>query len=126
MKQPRNTVAKTEIHQLITRSGIAWSHAEIQKELDGLCDRVTIYRVLERLTDEGLIHRVVTIDGVVKYAGCHGCSVTHHHDHHLHFSCEKCKSVTCIENVYPAFSLPRKYKVKDVNFMVSGLCPQCS
>jgi Fur family ferric uptake transcriptional regulator len=124
MKSSRNTTAKTEIQELILSSKSALSHAEIQKQLIGLCDRVTIYRVLERLTDEGLIHKVVNVDGVVKYAGCHSCSEKHNHNH-IHFSCQKCKSVTCLENVEPSFKLPRNYTVSEVNFTLSGLCPKC-
>lgn len=127
MKQTRNTTAKTEILKLINQSETALSHSEIQTTLDGLCDRVTIYRVLDRLVEEDLVHKVVNIDGGVKYASCHHHSDTEHHNHnHIHFSCEKCHTVTCLEDVEPTFVMPKKYKVKDVNFTVSGLCPQCS
>jgi Fur family ferric uptake transcriptional regulator len=125
MKSARNTTAKTEIQVLITTSNVALSHSEIQKLLEGLCDRVTIYRVLERLLEEGTIHKIVNVDGVVKYAGCHSCSVKHSHNH-IHFSCQKCKSVTCLEDVEPSYKLPKNYKVSEMNFTLSGLCPQCS
>ncbi len=125
MKSARSTVAKTEIQQLIVSSAVALSHIEIQKSLEGLCDRVTIYRVLERLLEEGIIHKVVNVDGVVKYACCHSCNEKHNHNH-IHFSCQKCKSVTCLENVEPIYKLPKTYKVSEMNFMLSGLCPQCS
>lgn len=126
MKQSRNTIAKTEILDIINRSEIAFSHSEIASLLGAICDRVTIYRVLDRLVDEGLVHKVINTDGGVKYASCHGCETTHGHKHnHLHFSCQQCKSVTCIEDVEPSFQLPEKYKVIEVNFTVSGLCPKC-
>ena len=125
MKSARNTTAKTEIQDLIVSSSVALSHSEIQKSLQGLCDRVTIYRVLERLMEEGVIHKIVNVDGVVKYAGCHSCSVKHSHNH-IHFSCQKCKSVTCLDDVEPSFKLPKNYKVSETNFTLSGLCPQCS
>lgn len=125
MKSSRNTTAKTEIQELILSSNSALSHSEIQKHLVGLCDRVTIYRVLERLIEEGLIHKVVNVDGVVKYAGCHSCSEKHNHNH-IHFSCQKCKSITCLEEVEPTYKLPKNYKVSEMNFTLSGLCPQCS
>ncbi len=125
MKQVRNTVAKTAILNLLHKSDLALSHAEIQLALDGLCDRVTIYRVLDRLMEEDLVHKVVNVDGGVRYASCHNCEVVHNHNH-LHFSCQKCKSVTCIEDVQPLFKLPKGYKISEVNFTVSGLCPQCS
>lgn len=124
MNSTRNTVAKMEISNLINQSDVALSHSEIQSVLDGLCDRVTIYRVLNRLVEEGLVHKVINIDGSVKYASCDSCLVSHNHNH-IHFSCEKCKSVTCLEDVKPTFNLPKKYKVSEVNFTVSGLCPQC-
>ncbi len=74
MKSPRTTTAKTEIQELIVSSSVALSHTEIQKSLEGLCDRETIFSVLERLMEEGVIHKIINVDGVVKYAGCHFCS----------------------------------------------------
>jgi Fur family ferric uptake transcriptional regulator len=125
MKNTRNTTAKTEILNLINGSEEALSHSQVQSSLNGLCDRVTIYRVLDRLTTEGIIHKVVNVDGVIKYAKCHNCDDAHHHDH-IHFSCEQCHTVTCLENVEPLFDLPKKYKIHEVNFTVSGICPRCS
>ncbi|MCH8555937.1 MAG: transcriptional repressor [Schleiferiaceae bacterium] len=125
MKSARTTTAKTEIQELIISSSVALSHSEIQKSLEGLCDRVSIYRVLERLMEEGVIHKIVNVDGVVKNAWCHSCSAKHCHNH-IHFSCQKCKVVTCLDNVEPSFKLPKNYKVSEMNFTLPGLCPQCS
>ena len=125
MKKSRNTVAKTKILNVINDSKTALSHSEIHELLDCFCDRVTIYRVLDRLIDEDFIHKIVTIDGTVKYAFCHDCSSVEHHHNHIHFSCEQCYTVTCIEEIEPSFKLPEKYKVHNVNFTVSGVCPNC-
>lgn len=121
----RKTVATEAIFKVINESDIALSQAEIQSVLPkGLCDRVTIYRVLDRLVEKKLAHQITNIDGVVKYANCHSCSSEHKHAH-LHFNCENCKSVTCIEDIEPSFKLPAQYRVNKVNFMVSGICPDC-
>jgi Fur family ferric uptake transcriptional regulator len=120
----RKTTAKSEIQELILSSSVALSHTEIKEVTKGLCDRVTIYRVLERLVEEGIIHKIINLDGVVKYAGCHSCSIKHNHNH-IHFSCQKCKAVTCLDDVEPSFMLPKNYKVSEMNFTLSGLCPQC-
>lgn len=125
MKSVRNTTDKTEIQELIANAFVAQSHTEIQSSTKSLCDRVTVYRVLERLTIDGLIHKVVNVDGVVKYAGCHSCSKKHNHNH-IHFSCQKCKSVTCIEDVEQTFKMPKKCTVSEMNYTISGLCPKCS
>lgn len=125
MKTTRNTVAKTKIYELLTSSSTALAHSDIQHTLGELCDRVTIYRVLDRLVEEGAVHKIVDIDGTVKYAACRMCSAGHKHDH-VHFSCTKCHALLCLENVVPAYTLPRKYKVQATHFTLSGLCPKCS
>ena len=126
MKNTRNTTAKSAILELIKNSEVALSHSEIQKLNTELCDRVTIYRILDRLVAEDVIHKIATSDGTIKYASCHHNHDTHHHTHnHIHFSCEKCQSVTFLENVVPSFKLPENYLLKEVNFTLTGLCPNC-
>jgi len=93
--------------------------------VDTLCDRATVYRVLGRLVEEGVIHKVIDVDGVIKYAECEACTSDHRHDH-IHFSCEDCHTVSCLEQVVPAFDLPKGYAIHTINFTVSGICPQCS
>ena len=129
MKQVRNTPSKQFILTLISDAGRALSQAEIQERTEGVCDRVTVYRVLDRLENEGDIHRVVHLDGVVRFAKCNMCEGdghSHEHSHHhVHFHCTRCGAVTCLEGVVPEFKLPRKFKVEETNFSVSGICPDC-
>lgn len=127
MKNTRNTTAKSAVLELIKNSQVALSHSEIQKLSGDLCDRVTIYRILDRLVTEDVIHKIATPDGTVKYASCHHNHDNHQHTHnHVHFSCEKCLSVTCLDSVEPSYKIPDNYLVKEVNFTLSGLCPSCS
>lgn len=121
----RNTAAKKKILNLLNTSEVALSHADVQALLPkNFCDRVTIYRVLDRLVEEGFAHKIVNIDGIVCYANCETCASAHAHNH-LHFNCENCKSITCLEDIEPTFNLPSNYEIRDVNFLVSGLCPNC-
>jgi Fur family transcriptional regulator, ferric uptake regulator len=128
MKITRSTTAKTAILELITKSKVALSHIEIQNLINGLCDRVTIYRVLDRLVNEDVIHKIAMPDGTIKYASCNhkqeNEKQTHSHNH-IHFNCQKCFSVTCLDNVEPIFNIPKDYKVKEVNFTLTGFCPNC-
>ena len=125
MKTTRNTVAKTLILDIITKSNVALSHIEIQNLTAGICDRVTIYRVLERLLKEDLIHKAVNLEGTTKYASCNNTDKTHTHNH-VHFSCQKCNLITCLDTVEPSITLPEKYIVKEVNFTLTGICPNCN
>lgn len=132
MKKSRNTAARTHIQELLQQSDFALSQTEIYGLSEEICDRVTTYRVLDRLLSDGVVHKAVGLDGVVKYAACRTCSHEeeghnhlHRHDH-VHFNCENCGQVTCLENVVPEIKLPRKYKIREANFTVAGICPECS
>ncbi len=125
MKNYRDTKALSEIRKLIQDSSIALSHAEILSMLDGLCDRVTVYRILERLVKENIIHKIINVDGVLKFASCTQCKQEHEHNH-IHFSCEKCKMVVCLNDISPVFQIPSSYIIKQMNFTVAGLCPACA
>lgn len=124
MKNSRNTTAKSVILDLISKSNSALSHSEIQILTNGFCNRVTIYRVLERLINEDLIHKAVNLDGTIKYASCSHSKENHSHNH-VHFSCTNCHLVTCLDSVKPKFTLPDNYKIKEFNFTLTGLCPNC-
>ena len=128
MSGSRNTQAKTAIEELIGNSNEALAHHDIQASLGDLCNRVTIYRVLSRLEKEGTIHKMVDMDGVVKYASCDpSCDSDHSHSHtHVHFSCTVCNSVTCLDEVKPQFKLPPNYQAEEMNFTISGVCPKCA
>ena len=125
MKIARNTSAKTAVLEIFAGSKKALSHTEIFKQIENVCDRVTVYRILDRLLNDDIIHKVVKLDGTVKYAKCnHGALRVHIHNH-AHFSCEKCEEVTCLDNVKPSYIIPHNYKVNDINFTLSGICPNC-
>ena len=123
----RNTQAKAAIEELIESSNEALSHHDIQSSLGDLCNRVTIYRVLGRLEKEGVIHKMIDMDGVVRYASCaDDCHSDHSHSHtHVHFSCTMCNTVTCLDDVQPQFKLPAGYQVDEMNFTISGFCSKC-
>jgi len=127
VKNNRSTVAKSTILELIENSEIALSQPDIQAKIGDLCNRVTIYRVLDRLVDEGTIHKIIDIDGLTKYMSCNHCeSQEKHNHHHLHFHCSSCGEVTCLHQILPEFKLPKGYIVTEANFMVSGLCKKCN
>jgi Fur family transcriptional regulator, ferric uptake regulator len=124
MKQTRNTTAKTAILYVLKNAEVALSHAELLTLTNGVCDRVTIYRVLDRLINEDNVHKVVTSDGIIKYAACN--HIEHHSHDHIHFNCEKCKTTTCIETIHPLVQLSNEYTITSFNFSVTGICPKCN
>lgn len=121
----KTKTAKTEIEELILTSPTALSPAEIKKATKGLCNRVTIYRILDRLVKEESIHKVILPDGGIKYAACqYPCKK--YKPNHAHFSCTKCKAVTCLEHIEPLFKLHKTYSVQEIHCTIVGICARCS
>jgi Fur family ferric uptake transcriptional regulator len=134
LKVIRNTTARKKILEFILSSDAAVSHAKLQDQLSGICDRVTIYRVLERLQNENLIHRIVNVNGVVNYAPCKKCDhpadLAHSHENfshkHIHFSCVSCGNVSCVDNGNLKIELPSTYEITEYQLTIAGYCPICS
>ncbi len=103
----------------------AMPYSAIQKAMKST-DRVTLYRTLETLKGQGIIHNAFQENNEVYYAICgQKCSKDHHHHDHIHFKCENCKSVTCehLSNTIK-LSLP-DYEIHKVSIHVKGLCKLC-
>jgi len=126
IKRERSSATKTHILSILEEKKQALAHKDIQLLLDNSVDRVTIYRALDRLVDEGKIHKVTGMEGIVQYAICHNCNKEEHHHNHIHFHCVQCETISCIEKVEPKFKLPDGYTVENVQCMVSGICTNCN
>lgn len=120
----RSSAVRNQILKILSERKEALAHKDFQAILKDSCDRVTIYRALDKLHEEGKIHKITGIEGVVQYALCKQCMDKHRHDH-IHFNCVKCQKVSCIENSEPTIHLPKDYQVQEIQCIVTGICPDC-
>jgi len=88
-------------------------------------NKTTVYRILNKLEDDGLLHSFLGKNGHKWYAKCDNCSPTIHHDIHPHFQCKKCGEIRCLS---VSFNIPSVdgYKVDSVNLLMVGECYNCS
>jgi Fur family ferric uptake transcriptional regulator len=114
----RCTDPRVRTYGAVLESGRPLSHAEIEERLEPKLDRVTLYRVLNDLSEANLLRRI-TPGGATRY-GALGHS-------HAHFTCDACGITTCLETVpVPRPNLPVHYVVGGIELNLSGLCPNCS
>lgn len=105
----------------------AMSLMDLETEIDTL-DKSSISRVLNLLRKHSVVHAVEDGRGVAMYEFCHG----HDHQHsaedmHIHFYCNKCRRTFCFEEQsVPSVSVPEGFETESVNYMLKGLCPDCS
>lgn len=101
------------------------THHDIQEGLAGdALDSVTLYRVLEWLSEHELVHRIAGADQVWRFnagAGQHG-------HQHAHFQCTRCEMVTCFTDIaLPAqITLPTGFTSAQVDFLIKGVCNICN
>lgn len=117
----------TILHLFLHNTNGAVRHSDIEKGVPSL-DRVTIYRTLQVFSEKGIIHSIPSLDGVVRYALCHGeCQEGHHHDDHVHFVCSHCGSTQCLEEIHvPPVRLPGGFHVNQIEMVITGICQKCS
>jgi len=124
----KQTLSRKRVLEVLIERGTALSQAEIEAQLENTENRVTVYRVLKDLENAGVIHRIGSASGKVMFAICNDhCMHEQHHDDHVHFNCQECQKVFCLDTPkIPAFSLPEGYVLKHIQIMAEGICPDCT
>lgn len=103
----------------------ALSTVDLIKRLSQDHNKTTIYRVLDRLEDDGVLHSFQGTDGVKFYAKCHGCSKSQHSDIHPHFQCVSCGKMDCLDVRVSVPKVPNR-RVLSSELLLQGHCEQCS
>lgn len=121
----RLTSSRKKIINILIESQSALSEVDLEKQLASICDRTTIYRTLNTLLENGLVHKLVDTDGSNKYVLNKNSAQPN--DDHIHFKCNECGTVECLEN-FPEqhLHLPNGYKKLYTNFVVVGVCDHCN
>ena len=94
------------------------------KRLNSKLNKTTIYRVLENLVDDGVLHSFMGNDGVKWYAMCRNCTKSKHEDLHPHFECIECGKINCLntEVIIPKI---QNHKILSSQILIHGLCEKC-
>ncbi len=122
----RVTPARVGVLSILLNANAALSHQEIEQTAlqQGLIvDRVTLYRALDWLVEQGLAHKISGADRTWRYNAQAG--VPHQH---AHFHCKDCAQVFCLESLQPTllFALPNGYQIDEVELNLQGRCPTCA
>lgn len=122
----RVTNARIEILATLLKAEGALTHGEIEARLSQASgiDRVTVYRVLEWLTENDLAHKISGDDRVWRF------NVANSQDshNHAHFKCNCCNQVICLDDMGSGLTpkLPGGYKPMEIDLTIKGLCAECS
>ena len=123
----RITDCRTDVLNLFIQKGSALSQGDLEHQL-GAYERVTLYRTLNSFLQAGILHKIPNATGVATYGLCHHtCSPNDHNHNHIHFKCNACGQIECLEDkAVPQISVPKGYQIEVVNMIVDGICPSCA
>jgi Fur family ferric uptake transcriptional regulator len=123
-------IKPTAIRLLVFRAMVehpqAFSLLDMETKLDTV-DKSTLSRTISLFHQKLLIHSIDDGSGSIKYSVCSSSCTCSLNDLHVHFYCGGCKKTFCLENIsIPEVQLPAGFLLKDVNFVLKGLCQHCS
>ncbi|TYA78381.1 Fur family transcriptional regulator [Seonamhaeicola marinus] len=121
----RQTKQVKRIVEIFDKKNKAISVADLVKMLTAEMNKTTVYRILDKLMEDGIVHSFIGKGGLKWYAKCQSCSCEKHNDIHPHFQCKSCGVVKCLPT---SFEIPQAkgFKVESASLLLVGECDVCS
>ncbi len=114
------------VYKAIENMEDTFSLGDLEDELTSV-DKSSLFRTLTILNQHNLIHSVDDGSGSLKYCVCHNHGECTEEEEHCHFYCEICKKTYCLEeDLIPYIKLPEGFAAHSVNYIVKGICSNCS
>lgn len=106
------------------KGGGSYSALDLVKRFESKINKATVYRVLDKLEDDGVLHSFIGMNAVRWYAKCVGCSVDKHVDYHPHFQCVLCGAADCLPIKVNVQDIPNR-KIFFTQTLIYGECEKC-
>lgn len=120
----RITDRRIDVLEFFLREKRTMSFKDLEEEFKD-SDRVTLYRTLNAFTEHGVLHKIPDDSGFATYGLCHDtCDSEDHYHDHMHFKCNECGNIECLEENVPVVEIPG-YQVKEANLILKGTCRTC-
>lgn len=103
----------------------AISAIDLIKRVDSKLNKTTVYRVLDKLEDDGVLHSFLDKSGIKWYAKCNSCTANSHFDAHPHFQCVSCGKVDCLTIDVKIPKIPNR-EVIISQVLIQGKCEFCA
>ena len=104
-------------------SAVAISAKALIERLDSKFNKTTIYRVLDKLEEDGVLHSFLGKDGLKWYAN-NDNTCSSHNNIHPHFQCLDCGKMDCLPISVVIPNIPNR-EVEMSQILLQGRCGAC-
>ncbi|MCF0174613.1 MAG: transcriptional repressor [Bacteroidales bacterium] len=118
----RLTAVRGMVWKTICSFDFVFSMNDVEAALPFL-DKSSIFRTLRVFEEHGMLNQIDDGTGLQKYC----ISDTHHHEFHVHLSCENCHKTYCLKSEkVPQVAIPQGFVVQQISYVIKGICPECA
>lgn len=128
----RLTPARRAVLDILLAAPSALTHQEVARaalETGRALDRVTLYRVLDWLVEQGMAHKIAAEDRVWRFNAAPRDDANAPDGHaHAHFQCRVCGRLYCLDELRaaPVYSLPPGFTCEQAELTLRGVCANCT
>ena len=124
-------ITPTSVRLLVLRLFLdynsAFSLGRVEEHLF-YADKSTIFRTLQLFESKGLLHSIVSSNGIKNYALCKDECLDDNHAHfHGHLKCDHCYQLFCVPIIsQPLFKETDGFKIGSFQILANGACKECN
>lgn len=120
----RKTKSLQTIIDAFSYSKTALSGVELIKRFQADMNKTTVYRILDRLEKQDVLHSFTDTNGLRWYAKSKVANALVEIDHHSHFQCQDCGMSKCLPIEINIPSVPN-HRVDAASLILVGQCEDC-
>ena len=121
----RKTKSVKMILDLFGETNNAISVVDLVSTFRNKMNKTTVYRILNRLEESGILHSFSDKDGLKRYAKSNQkIDPDNKNDLHSHFLCDDCGVSTCLPLEIPIPTIP-DHKINTSQHLLIGQCDNC-
>ena len=125
MKISRKTKTLKIVLDLFDKRDNAYSVVELVSIFSNKMNKTTVYRILDRLEDSGLLHSFLDKNGLKRYAKENSIiDKSQKNTDHPHFVCDDCGISTCLPLEVNIPAIPN-FKINNSEHLYTGQCHDC-
>ncbi len=121
-----NTKQKELILKIIKKQNKEFTVKDIYEEVKDKTGLTTVYRLIDRLVEEGVIAKTIEKDNKPKYQYLEKCE----ENNHFYLKCKNCKTMKhvdcdCIKDLSNHILINHEFITSKENIIINGICKNC-